>query len=465
MTRRRHHSISHRDYIQYRSSLGGSGRGYKTVKSKKRSAKKFCLFATIIVLGAIFFYFGSIGASLITAANEVMPNNITLKDLVSKSRLRETDGVTNVLVLGRDQAAQLTDTIQVIRIRQKDNKAAIVSIPRDLQVTVSGSGVQKINSVFGQGYTAEKDKNKKVDAGASLSMKTIEKITGLPIHYYITIDFIGLKDVVNSLGGIDVNVERGFVDTSYPKDYFTKDGRYVKTDGYETFSIKAGIQRMDGITALKYARSRHGSNGEGSDFARAARQQQIMLAIKDKALSLGFLANPIRITEMLDSLGGHIKTSMGISEIRELVNLIGQIKQSELINKVLSNDPSDGLLISVDEGGYYLKPKSGNFSEVQKFFKNIFDSGLSQASLEIEIYNGSGSGGLGTRFSKLLEEDGLSVAKVESNDKIIDKTTIYDGSGRSETFARVKKRLANPKVENYNQAGVIRVIIGSDYGK
>jgi len=465
MIRRHRHSISHQDSVQYKSSLGGSGKGYRTIKSRKKNVRKFCFLAGIIFLGAIVFYFGSIGASLISAANEVMPSNVSFKDLVSGSNLKETDGITNVLLLGRDQAAQLTDTIQVIRIRQRDKKVAMVSIPRDLQVTVPGDGVQKINAVFGQGYTAETDKNKKVDAGANLSMKTIEKVTGVPIHYYITVDFVGLKDIVNSLGGVNVDVEKAFTDTSYPKDYFTKDGKYVKTDGFETFSVKAGEQKMDGITALKYARSRHGSNGEGSDFARAARQQQIILAIKDKALSIGFLANPIRITEMIDSLGGHIRTSMGVSEIKELVNLLGQVNQAELVSKVLSNDPKEGLLISVDEGGYYLKPKTGNFSEVQKFFKSIFDTGLSQASIDIEVYNGSGVTGLGTQFAKLLEKDGLSVSKIESNPENIERTVIYDGSNRSDAFSQIKARLENPKIESYNQPSVIKVIVGKDYGK
>lgn len=465
MTRRHRHSISHQDSVQYKSGLGGSGKSYKTIRSRKKNVRRFCFLAAVVVLGAIVFYFGSIGASLISAANEVMPNNVSFKDLVSKSNLKETDGVTNVLLLGRDQAAQLTDTIQVIRIRQRDKKVAMVSIPRDLQVTVPGDGVSKINAVFGQGYNVEKDKDKRVDAGANLSMKTVEKVTGVPIHYYITVDFIGLKDIVNSLGGVNVNVEKAFTDTSYPKDYFTKDGKYVKTDGFETFSVKAGEQKMDGVTALKYARSRHGSNGEGSDFARAARQQQIILAIKDKALSLGFLTNPIRITELIDSLGGHIRTSMGVSEIKEMVNLLGQVSQAELVSKVLSNDPKDGLLVSVDEGGYYLKPKSGNFNEIQKFFKSIFDTGLSQASIEIEVYNGSGIAGMGTQFAKLLEKDGLSVGKVESNSENIDRTIIYDGSDRSESFNQIKARLANPRVESYNQPGVIKVIVGKDYGK
>lgn len=464
MTRRHSHSISHQDKVEYKSSLDGAGK-YKTVKSKKRKFKKFCVFSAILIVGLLVFYFGSIGASLISAANEVMPNNLSIKDLVTKSDLKETDGVTNILLLGRDQAAQLTDSIEVVRIRQKDKKVAMVSIPRDLQVTVPGDGVQKINAVFGSGYTAEKQKDKKIDAGANLAIKTIEKVSGLTIHYYITADFAGLKDVVDAMGGITVDVDKTFTDHEYPKDYFTKDGQYVKTDGFETFSVQAGQQKMNGTTALKYSRSRHGNNGEGSDFARAARQQKVIMAIKDKALSLGFIANPIKITELIDSLGGHIKTSMGLSEIKEMASLMGNIGQGEVINKVISNDPKEGLLVSTDEGGYYLKPKTGNWTEVQKFFKNVFDEGLSQASVEVEVYNGSGVAGQGTKFAKVLEAEGLGVSKIEQNSENVSTTTIYDGSNRSDSFNKVKAKLVNPKVENYNQPSVIKVVIGKDYGK
>lgn len=463
MIKRHRHSISHQDKVEYKSALGSSNK-YKTVRSKKKSYKKFCLLLVVIVIGVLVFYFGSIGISLISAANEVLPNSVSLKDFVSKSNLKQTDGVTNILLLGRDQAAQLTDTIQVVRIRQDDKKVAMVSLPRDLQVTVPGDGIQKINAVFGQGYTAEKQKDKKVEAGANLAAKTVEKVSGVPIHYYITADFAGLKDVVNALGGVTLDVEKSFSDSEYPKDYFTKDGQYVKTDGFDPFSVKAGTQTMDGITALKFARSRHGNNGEGSDFARAARQQKVILAIKEKSMTLGFLANPVKITELIDSLGGHIKTNMGLSEIKDMVNYMGGVGQSNIITKVISNDPKENLLVSVDEGGYYLKPKAGNFSEVQKFFKNVFDEGLSQASIEIKIYNGSGKAGLATKFSKTLESAGLSISTVDSNPETVATTTIYDGSNQSEAFGKIKSQLENPKIENYNQQGVIKVVVGQDYG-
>lgn len=464
MSRRRLHSINHQDKVEFKSSLGGNQK-YTTVKSKKKKYKKYCFLAIIIFLGIVVFYFGSIGISLISAANDVLPSNISFKDIVSKSNLKQEDGVTNILLLGRDQAAQLTDTIQVIRVRQDDKKVAMVSIPRDLQVKSSTGGVQKINSVFGQGFSKEKDTNKKVEAGAKLAADTVKDVTGVPIHYYITVDFAGLKDIVDALDGVSVDVETSFTDSEYPKDYFTKDGKYVKTDGYETFSVKAGTQKMDGITALRYSRSRHGNNGEGSDFARAARQQKVIMAIKDKALSVGFLANPVKITNLMDSLGGHIKTNMGLSEIKELANYIKDVKKEGMISKVLSNSSEEGLLVSVDEGGYYLKPKAGNFSKVQEFVKNIFNEANSEANVTIEVYNGSGVGGQGTKFAEILEGLDLEVSKIDTNSEEIEKTVIYDGTSGSSAFGKIKKQLNTPKTETTSQANLIKVIIGKDYGK
>lgn len=463
MVKRHRQSINNSDRVEYKTTLGSSDK-YKKVKSKKKNVKKITKLALILVAVAVLFYLGKIGLSFISAADNILPTSISLKDLVSKSDLDQTDGITNILLLGRDQAAQLTDSIEVVRIRQSDKKIIMVSIPRDLQVTASGS-TEKINAVFSQGYNAEKDKTKKVSAGAALAAKTVEGVTGLDMHYYITVDFAGLKDVVDALGGIEVNVENSFTDYQYPKDYFTKDGQYVKTDGYETFSVKAGVQEMDGTTALKYSRSRHGNNGEGSDFARAARQQKVLMAIKDKTLSLGFLTNPIKITDMMDSLGTHIKTDMEFTEIKELASLLSDVNSSDVTTKVLSTDSSDGLLMSVSEGAYYIKPKAGNFSQVQKFFKSLFDEGLSQASIEVEIYNGSGVAGQGTSLAKVLEADGIGVSTIETNSEVIAKTVVYDGSDGSSVLTKIKSKLENPTVEDYNQPGIIKIIVGKDYGK
>jgi len=462
---RRRHSISNKDSVLYETKLKGSTK-YQTVKEKKKRNRKFVFLSIVLILGAILFYFGSIGFSAISAANEVLPENISFRDIISRSSLKQTDGITNILLLGKDQAAGLTDTIQIVRLRASDDRVAMVSVPRDLQVTIPGNGKEKINAVYKIGYSNSKvsDKKGKEADGVKLLESTVKEVVGVPIHYYVTLDFIGLKSVVDSLGGITVDVETAFYDPQYPKDYFTKTGEYVKTDGYEPFSVKAGEQRMDGVTALKYSRSRHGSNGEDSDFARAARQQQVVMAIKEKALSLDFLTNPIKISNLLESLGDHVKTDMGVPEFKDFINNLKDLDTSKVISKVLSTDSKDGLLISVNEGGYYIKPKAGDFSQVQKFVQNIFDK-EDEIKPEVEIYNGSGTAGLATKFAKRLEGVGIYADKVETNDEEVSRTVIYNGSGKTATFDEVSSLLTNAKIESYSEKNIIKVVIGSDYGE
>ncbi len=462
---RRRHSISHKDGVLYETKLKGSTK-YQTVKEKKKRNKKFIFLSIVLILGAILFYFGSIGFSAISAANEVLPDSISFRDIISRSSLKQTDGVTNILMLGKDQAAGLTDTIQIVRIRTDDDKVAMVSVPRDLQVTIPGNGKEKINAVYKTGYSQSKasDKKGKEADGVKLLESTIKEVVGVPIHYYVSLDFVGLKSVVDSLGGVTVNVETAFYDPQYPKDYFTKSGEYVKTDGYEPFSVKAGEQKMDGVTALKYSRSRHGSNGEGSDFARAARQQQVVMAIKEKALSLGFLSNPIKISNLLESLGDHVKTDMGIPEFKDFISHLKDLDTSKIISKVLSTDSKDGLLYSVNENGYYIKPKAGDFSQVQKFVQNIFKQ-EDEIKPTVELYNGSGTVGLATKFAKRLEAYGIYPDKIDTNDERLSRTTIYNGSGSSITFDEISSLLTNAKIESYSEKNVIKIVIGSDYGE
>ena len=118
------------------------------------------------------------------------------------------------------------------------------------------------------------------------------------------------------MGGIKVDVERSFTDPLYP----------APNNEYQTLTFDAGVQTMNGATALTFARSRHGNNGEGSDFARARRQQKIMLALKQKLLSFGTLANPVRINNVIDSLERHMTTNLEFSEIVSFMKLARELE-------------------------------------------------------------------------------------------------------------------------------------------
>jgi LCP family protein required for cell wall assembly len=432
----------------------------KKVKRPKKVLKLKYFILTIVAI--ILVVVGYLGISSIKAANNILGSNISVSSLLKQSSLKQADGVTNILVLGKGgdnhAGGQLTDTIMLVRIKEADKKVAFISIPRDLMVTVPSRGQVKINEAYTQGFNSEKDKNKKNESGAQVASQVIEKTMGVPIHYYMVVDFIGFNDLVDALGGITVNVEKNLDDPYYPKDSIVN-GKLVESEAYSPVHIKAGIQNMDGELALKYSRSRETT----SDFDRAKRQQQVVFAIKEKALSLGILSNPIKLNDVFQSLGNHIKTNFNANELSDMMNLVKDLSKSEVINKVIDNS-ANGLLVSSDEGFYHLEPKAGNFTQVQAFVKNVFDNTEDISLIEVEVLNGTKTVGLAGKFADTLKAKGFSVTKIENSPELYEKTTVFDGTNSSSANKQIKALLVNAETKTLEEKGKIRVILGKDYG-
>jgi len=428
-------------------------------KQKKRSRIKIFL---LLALALLLVVIGYLGISSIKAANNMLGSNISVSSLFKQSSLKKTDGITNILILGKGgdnhAGGQLTDTIILGRIKEDDKKIALISIPRDLMVTVPSRGQVKINEAYTQGFTNEQDKNKKSEAGANMASQVVEKTLGVPIHYFTMVDFVGFNDLVDALGGVSVNVEKNLDDPYYPKDSIVN-GKLTESEAYSPVHIKAGEQNMDGETALKYARSRETT----SDFDRAKRQQQIMYAIKEKALSLGVLSNPIKMNEIFQSLGNHIKTNFSSSELCDLYNFVKNIDKGSIINKVLDNS-QNGFLVSSDVGFYHLEPKSGNFTQIQNFVKNIFSEDESIASVEVEVYNGTKTPGIAAKFADTLKAKGFNVTKTENSDTQYDKTIIMDGTNSSAVYNQIKTLVGVAERSTLDEKNKIKVILGKDYG-
>ncbi|MFH1286415.1 MAG: LCP family protein [Candidatus Magasanikbacteria bacterium] len=178
----------------------------------------------------------------------------------------------NILILGMGgpghDGPYLTDTIIIASVKPSNGQIAMISIPRDLGVNIPKYGWRKINSANALGEV------NKPNWGAAYTTELIENTFDIDIHYYARVDFKAFEEIIDEVGGITVNVDRSFVDREYP----------AAADKYQVVSFTKGEQKMEGNDALKYARSRHGNNGEGSDFARARRQQKVLLAPKGKSI-------------------------------------------------------------------------------------------------------------------------------------------------------------------------------------
>ncbi|PIP27714.1 MAG: hypothetical protein COX30_00445 [Candidatus Moranbacteria bacterium CG23_combo_of_CG06-09_8_20_14_all_39_10] len=320
---------------------------------------------------------------------------------ISDSVKGEEEGRINILLLGMRGAnmpggGTLADTIMVASIKPAENKVAMISIPRDLYVTVPGTqDKQKINAVHA--YGEQKGEGQGID-----DMKTIiSEVIGLPIHYAVRTDFAGFKQMIDAIGGIEITLSKPFEESEqfsqshvcdsfftiptgeFEKKYHHKeDGRVQLVAQYPLcnapasslecggdFILPAGTQTLDGNTALCFARARYTS----SDFERAKRQQEIIQLVKNKIMSAGTLMNFSKVNGILDSLGNNVKTDMQAWELKSLYGIYAGMKDPQLYQRVMENS-EEGLLYNPPESstGYILLPIGDNYDKIHDVVKNIF---------------------------------------------------------------------------------------------
>jgi LCP family protein required for cell wall assembly len=279
------------------------------------------------------------------------------------------DGRLNLLIVGvggvGHSGPYLTDTMQVISIDTINKKFTMTSVPRDLYVNIPGHGYGKINEAYEDGQQDSPN------GGALLAREVVGNVLGINISNFALLDFSGAEDVVNALGGIDVNVPTAINDPFFPNDL---------TNGYNPFYISAGPHHMDGITALNYARSRETT----TDFDRSMRQQLIIDAVKKKALTLGVLSNPARITNLINIVGDHFRTDLQSNEILFFINLFRESTQTS--TQVLSTDAQQNLLTAKNYPVYISYPILGinNYTAVHQWFaKSNPDPLLTRESAKI----------------------------------------------------------------------------------
>ena len=274
----------------------------------------------------------------------------------------QKEGQINVLLLGMrgndiPGGGLLADTIMLVAIKPEENKAALISIPRDLYVNVpGGSERRKINAV----HALAEEKGEGI--GLEAMKEVVGEVTGLPVHYAVRIDFRGFTELIDKVGGIDIYLDQPF---SEPEQF--------KGENALDFSLPAGRNHIDGQKALFFVRARYTS----SDFDRARRQQEVLIALKDKLLSLGTLTDFSKINNILDVLGEDVRTDMDVSEMKNFFDLAGKISDPQVKQKVF--DTSDeGLLYSsraeTPKGEtYILLPVGGNYDKIHEACRNIFN--------------------------------------------------------------------------------------------
>lgn len=345
----------------------------------------------------------------------------------------------NILVLGiggeGHEGANLTDTIIYASINLKEKKAGLVSIPRDMAYPLGGGRFEKINAVhayFEQDHPGE---------GTKYTAEDFSKLLDTRIDHVVRIDFHGFVALVDAINGIDVNVERSFYDPQYP----------TEDNGWQNITFKKGMQHMDGKTALMFVRSRHGTNGEGSDFARSHRQQLVMMAVREKLLSLDTLGNPKKLAALYAAISKNIQTDLSVWNLVDLASFAKDFDKSRVNLRVLT-DATDGELTDANvNGAFMLFPRKQDWSEIRTIVKDPFtpkDASIAAAKpsepVKIEIKNGTFRGGFAADAAAKLQKIGYDVTAFgNANRRGYDRTLLFDltGGKKQADFLKLKKLL------------------------
>ena len=365
----------------FQTEYSHPGRQNKFHKQKKKwSLRRKILTPTIIIFLLFVGVGGYIGSSIIGNLDKVFHGNFfsDATSIFSNTTLKgENQGRINILLAGDsvDQVghggASLADTIIVLSINTKQHSAFMLSIPRDLWVHIPGFGWQKINA-------ANDGMGKNFPGYPQNGMGQLEHIVttnlGIPIDYYSVSDYGAFKDVVNAVGGISVDIK-----SPDPRGLY---------DPNAHLNLANGWVNLNGQEALNLARARGDGPGSygfpSSDFDRTAHQRQILMAIAQKAKSLGFLDNPIKISNLFTALGNNVQTNLSLADVLKLLALTKGISPTNIksyaycstLTSSTCNQPVLTDYTSPTNGEEALIPTKGigNYSEMQQYYQQLIKS-------------------------------------------------------------------------------------------
>lgn len=379
------------------------------------------------IILVIFVAMGKATWNIATLANELSIKEVFLS-VFSEKVLMDEEKHTNILLLGtgnpEHDGAHLTDTIIVASIDHRDEVVSMLSIPRDFYLKIPELyGGNRINSIVELVSEQEQYQNKVEEEAAYLIgydvlQQAVSNLLGIDIHYYAQVDFDAFVEIVDALGGINVNVENAIYDPFYPAE----DG----TIGYKTFAIDAGPQKLDGDTALQYVRSRKTT----SDFDRAIRQQQVLEALKEKALSLGVLTNPNRLKNIYGALRSNTHTNLQWAEMVYLAKMAADFDRANLLTWVINDNPltEGGLLYTPErelyQGAFVLVPFLSDNSDLQRFARVVLYEGEGFVEpLTYQILNGTKQNGVATETMYYLGRFGFDIVRFGNGPDVTRQTT------------------------------------------
>jgi LCP family protein required for cell wall assembly len=426
----------------------GKGRGRKGPISKKKRIIKWSIIGLLVILLGIG---GWLAYKALTASNNIFKGNIF--GLVQMQPLKEDEnGRSNILVLGTSEddpghgGAYLTDSMMVMSIHQKNKTVDMFSIPRDLYVDYGmacNSGYQgKINEYFNcvnDDWTDPKAEEQRLTE----TRKFVGDIFGLDVQYAVHVNNTVIKEAVDAVGGVDVDIQGsngapGILDRNF-------DWRC----NYDCYLVKYdnGVHHLDGEHALFLAMARGDiapTYGLGnSNFDREKNQQKIIIALKEKAVSTGTLTDVGKVTGLIDALGNNLRTNFETSEIRTLMDVASKVKSEEI--KTISLFDGDNSVVKTGNygGASVVMPSAGvfNYDQIRKFLdQKLTSNPVTREAANVVVLNGSGQAGVAGIEAENLEGKGFIVSEVgNAPEGTYEDVEVYQiGDGKSATKAKLE---------------------------
>jgi LCP family protein required for cell wall assembly len=392
---------------------------------------------TLSILTILFIGFGVgtwYGSRLIGNLDKVFHGNVfsDATALFSTTTLKgEANGRVNILLAG-DSAddpghagADLTDSIMVLSIDTKDHTGFMLSIPRDLWVNIPGlSSDQKINAAndvtnFSQaGYP---------NGGMGELEDVVQTDLGIPIDYYALIDYTAFRDAVDAVNGITINIQ-----SPDPRGLY---------DAYTHLKLPNGEVTLTGQQALDLARAR-GDDADGdisygfpnSDYNRTQHQRQMLVALAQKAGTIGVLANPLKVTRLFDAFGNNIQTDFNLQDALRFVQITKGINLSNLQSLTYTDSGPNPLLTPYTDPGSgqeALIPAAGvdDFSQLQQYYQQLTSSNpVVREAPTVVVLNASKVIGLAHKQETALQADGFNVVAIADANNEYPGTMIVDNS-------------------------------------
>ncbi|MDE3090247.1 MAG: LCP family protein, partial [Chloroflexota bacterium] len=363
----------------------------------------------------------------------------------------------NVLVLGIDRRPSekcpcRTDVMILATLDPKTSTGGLITIPRDLYVPIPQVGENRINTANFYG-----ELNNYPGGGPALAKKTVEYNFGRRVHYYVLVDFGGFRRVVDTLGGIDINVPKAIDDPEYP------------TEDFKTMHVhfNAGLQHMNGEQALEYARTRHTDN----DFGRSKRQVQVLMAIRDKALRLDLLP---KLPSLVQSMWGTVETDLQPQEVIALAAAAAKVKTENI--KTAEIDQTMTVEFRTSTGADVLWPDR---TKIGQLMEEIIPSDtttanqpkqISQEAARVLVLNGTSTPLIAEQTARFLQAQGFQIAAYGNADRFdYPKTVLIDYSGTKNATVTALAKIFHVDPENIRRSTNIksdvdvRIILGADW--